>query len=165
MCYLLEIKSTSISSALFFLVSFCLFLLQITSEVHTEQSSERLILAVYEDLLLTVRASQRGWSLTSMILVEEKERRTVGAKQPDRLAGLSHCLLSAQSLVPLSAKGSCCCCCCHCCCCYCCHHHHHHYFAELIFTLLLSGSTKIKLHQYLPLGKHSSAHLQYMKLQ
>lgn len=92
-----------------------------------------------------------------MILVEEKERRTVGAKQPDRLAGLSHCLLSAQSLVPLSAKGSCYCCC-HC-------YHHHHYFAELIFTLLLSGSTKIELHQYLPLGKHSSAHLQYMKLQ
>lgn len=68
------------------------------------QSSERLVLAVHEDLLLTARASWRDWSLTSMILVEEKERQSVGTKQPDRLAALSHCLLSARPLVPISAK-------------------------------------------------------------
>lgn len=78
MCYLLEMKSTLI--LLCSLVSFCLLLLQIMSEVHREQSSDRPVLAVYEDLLLTAKASCRGWSLTSMILVEGKERQTVGTK-------------------------------------------------------------------------------------
>ena len=119
------------------------------SEVHTEQSSVRLVLAVCEDLLLTARASQRGQSLTSMILVEEKERQTVGAKQAGRPFTLPAQCSASRAYI---SQGN-----------Y--YYYYHHYLAKFIFTLLLSGSTKIELHQCLPLGKHSSALLQYMKLQ
>lgn len=44
-------------------------------KVYTEQSSEKLVLAVSEDLLLTARASRKGWLLSSMFMVEEKERK------------------------------------------------------------------------------------------
>lgn len=72
MCCVPEIKSTSTKPAFFFFfkVSFWHLLFQIMSEVHTEQSSERLVLAVYENLFLTARALLRRWSPTSKILVE-----------------------------------------------------------------------------------------------
>lgn len=56
--------------------------------MYTEQSSEKLVLAVSEDLLLTARASRKGWLLSSMFMVEGKENHVGNLGERERKAEL-----------------------------------------------------------------------------